>query len=192
MNRVFLDANVLYSNTARSLLIWLHINGAVDVFWSMEVWEEGFAAYARTHDAAIADRFRSAMTRNAIASYPSCMVQLPTFKAIGLKDPDDEHVVAAAIECTADYLVTNDETLLSENLTKFDLAAIRPDDVMMDLTKTARLSVIQSVHDHISNLPISRPSLASYMQSLRKAGLEKFADWTEQQRKAKKLFAEVW
>ncbi len=166
MTKVFLDANVLYSNTTRSHFIWLHINRAVDVFWSMEVWEEAFNAYARTHDPNVAAKFRSSMTRNAITGYPACMINTPTsFVPIGLKDPNDEHVVAAATACDADYLVTSDADLLAEDLSKFDLIQIKPDDFMITvLTKATPLLAVQSVRDHMANLIKTKPSISSHLR----------------------------
>ena len=90
MIKVFLDANVLYSNTMRSLFIWLHVNRVVEIYWTMEVWEEVFRGYGRKNDATKTESFRSSLTKNAIAEYPSCMVRLSPFEPIGLKDYNDE------------------------------------------------------------------------------------------------------
>lgn len=193
MKKVFLDANTLYSGTTRSLFIWFHKNLVIEVFWSAEVWEEVFAAYARSHDAVEANKFRAAIVNNAITLYSECMVRLTEHTPIGLKDPDDEHVFAAAKECNADYLVTSDEQLLRENLSEHQIIQTRPDDLIADLLiKESPIVVAKSAHDHISSLVVTKPSIASYKQSLRRAGLEKFADWLEQRQKARKLFAEVW
>lgn len=74
MNKVFLDANILYSNTLRSLFIWLHVNRVIRIFWTIEAWEEAFIAFGRTNDLATATRFRGSMTKNAIAMYPECLI----------------------------------------------------------------------------------------------------------------------
>jgi predicted nucleic acid-binding protein len=193
MTMVFLDANVLYSNTTRSLFVWLHINKVIEVCWSMEVWEETFIAFGRSHNSLETTKFRSSMTKNAITGYPLSMVRPLKYPAVGLKDINDEHVVAAARTCNADYLVTLDEALLAEDLTKLYLVQIKPDDLIMGvLLKTTPKTVVQSVQDHITNLSKSKPTLPVYLEGLRKAGLIGFAEWLESQRKSKKLFAEVW
>jgi predicted nucleic acid-binding protein len=97
MSKVFLDANILYSNTLRSLFIWLHKGQVIKVFWSMEVWEEAFNAFSRSHDADMSNKFRSSMLKNAITVYTECMVRVYDFTPIQLKDPNDEHVLSAAM-----------------------------------------------------------------------------------------------
>lgn len=192
MTKIFLDANVLYSTTIRSLFIWLNANDTVKIFWSMETWDEVFTAYSTHHEASESNRFRSSMTE-VIATYPDCLTRAtPLSTPMGLKDQKDEHVIAAAFECGASYVVTNDKPLLNEDLSKVDLVAIEPDDLLMTLAKNTPLDVIEGVHAHIASLRKSQPSIASYLQSLRNAGLVTFAAWLERRRKAKKLFAEVW
>jgi len=193
MTKVFLDANILYPNTVRSLFIWLHKSGTVEIFWSMGVWEEAFTVFSRSHNDIESARFRSVITEKVIAGYPECLVadlSQPTF--LGLKDKNDEHVVAAAASCNADYLISDDGVLLGEDLSKTSLIALKPDDLMIKLVSESPQSVVRSVHDHIENLPKTRPSIATYLQSLRNSGLTKFAGWSEQRQKSKKLFSEVW
>ena len=192
MIKIFVDANVLYSNAIRSLFIWLNTNDAIKIYWSMEAWEEVFAAYAKHHSDVDSNKFRAAMME-AVAAYPECLVQTVRSPIpVGLKDAKDEHIVAAAVECGADYVVTNDGALLDEDLTKLDLITIKPDDMMMVLAEATSLAVVQGVRDHVASLQKSRPSIATYLQGLRNAGIEKFADWLERRRKAKKLFPELW
>jgi hypothetical protein len=120
------------------------------------------------------------------------MIKVPAYQPVGLKDPNDEHVVAAAKAGEVDYLVTNDVTLLGEDLNQLDLLSTKPDDLLMALVKSSSKSLIQSVRDHISNLPKSKPSLDIYIQSLRKAGLVQFGSWLEKKKTTNKLFPEVW
>jgi predicted nucleic acid-binding protein len=193
MTRVFLDANVLYSNTLRSLFIWLHKDRVIEVFWSMEVWEEAFAAFTRNNDAEKAHKFRASMIKNAITLHTECLVRVPEHSSAGLSDPNDEHVVAAAIESGSDYLVTNDKPLLQDALRNHDIKQIRPDDLISKLLiGESPAGVIRSVHDHIASLTNSRPSIAYYLTSLENAGLAEFASWLNERNETGKLFSEVW
>lgn len=189
--KVFLDANILYSNTLRGLFIWLHVNRVLHVFWSMEVWEEAFIALERT-DPGGATKIRSAMIENAIITYPECMVGLALLSNLGIKDKDDEHVVSAAIEARVDYIVTNDRVLQVEDLSRFDVAAVDPDAMMMTVVEKNKRGVISSVKDQISSLVKTQPKKSAYISSLKKNNLSKFSHWCESMDKAKKLFAEVW
>ncbi len=51
MIKVFLDANILYSNTSRSLFVWLHVNGIIEIYWSYDVWQEVFEAFRKNQPA---------------------------------------------------------------------------------------------------------------------------------------------
>ncbi len=116
MFKVFLDANILYSGTCRSLLIWLHVNRAVEIYWSQEAWDEVFRNFADKNDVDKSVRFKSSMQKNAIDEFPECMVSPGFFTPVGLKDKDDEHILAAAVVASADFLLTNDVILLDEVL----------------------------------------------------------------------------
>ena len=77
MKKVFLDANVLYSSTNRSLFIWLHTNKVVEIYWSQPAWDEVFKNYGIKNPKKDMS-FRSSMKKNAIDKFNECMVSLAT------------------------------------------------------------------------------------------------------------------
>jgi hypothetical protein len=66
MFNVFLDANILYSGTCRSLFIWLHVNRAVEIYWSQEVWNEVFRNFAEKNEVEKSARFKMSMQKKDI------------------------------------------------------------------------------------------------------------------------------
>ena len=177
MKKVFLDANVLYSGTNRSLFIWLHTNKVVEIYWSQPAWDEVFKNYGINNPEKDMS-FRSSMKKNAIDKFNECMVSLATHAPMGLKDKDDEHILAAAVQSNCEYLLTNDLILLSEALqAALTITLMSPDDFLSEVAvKYASESVRQSVEDHINSLN-SKPSKADYLSSLNKSQLTKFAAW---------------
>jgi predicted nucleic acid-binding protein len=104
-----LDANVLVPAALRDLLLNLGEAGLIVCLWSADILDETFRSIAarrpdlRTEQLA---RNREVMERAfdgaAITGYEH---HIP---ALSLPDPDDRHVLAAAIEGGADHIVTRD------------------------------------------------------------------------------------
>ena len=101
------DANVLYPAQLRDLLMRLTVDGLVRAHWSEQIHEEWIRNVLSNHpDVRRADlrRTRQLMER----ALPDARVKgyehrLPD---LTLPDPDDRHVLAAAIEVDATYIVT--------------------------------------------------------------------------------------
>ena len=181
MKKVFLDANVLYSGTCRSLFIWLHANKVVEIYWSQLAWDEVFRNFEINNDVETGAKFQTSMQKNAIDKYPEYMVRVASFTPAGLKDKDDEHILAAAVQANTDFLLTNDVVLLSENLSaKIYVKLIKPDDFLVDEAALYSPEAIkQSVEDHINNLAKTKPSRSDYLESLKRSQLGRFAAWLE-------------
>lgn len=98
-----------------------------------------------------------------------------------MTDSDDEHILAAAIYCDADFLVTKDEILIADPKAKgTDIKLIRPDDLLVNhLCINHPNGVRQSVRDHIASLTTTKPTRGDYVQSLERVSLLKFASWIE-------------
>lgn len=47
MEKIVIDANVLYSNTLRSLFLWFLWRGECATVWTKEIWEEVFRNYSK-------------------------------------------------------------------------------------------------------------------------------------------------
>ncbi len=83
----------------------------------------------------------------------------PLIDALVLPDPDDRHVLAAAIRCGAQCIVTrNLRDFPSESLTAFGVEAIHPDEFVLDLIDLAPeivLRVLQEQAAALRNPPVT-------------------------------------
>src|ERR1700693_4481069 len=105
--RAFLDANVLYPVSLRNLLMRLTLAKLFQALWSSDVHEEWIRAVLRDRpdlSAAQLHSVRAAMDEQAADSLVTGYEFL--IPSITLPDPDDRHVLAAAIVAGADVIVT--------------------------------------------------------------------------------------
>lgn len=109
---VIYDANALFGNTQRDLLIRLAQSGLVQAKWTHAILDEvqrNLAANLPDIDPAKLERLRTLM----INAVPDCLVEEYESIIEGLKlpDPDDRHVLAAAIKANAQMIVTSGRVL---------------------------------------------------------------------------------
>ena len=110
---VVYEANVLYPNTLRDLLIRIaqqpHL---VQAKWTRKILDEMLGALRRNRpdiDEAKAERLRERMN----AAVRDCLVEgyEPLIGILELPDPGDRHVLAAAIKVNAQLIVTRDRKI---------------------------------------------------------------------------------
>ncbi len=104
--KVLIDACVLYPTVLRELVLAYARTGAFEPLWSERILEEWRRAAKRKsdHDAVIAE----GEIALAKAAFPNASVQTgaDTEKRLFLPDPNDIHVLAAAVDGGADALLT--------------------------------------------------------------------------------------
>ena len=116
----FLDASVLYPELVRDILLRLASRNVFQPRWSARVQEEWAAALSRNRPDIPAARI--ARTRHLMdLNFEGAAVEgfVHRIAALALPDPDDRHVLAAAIHCGATVIVT-------ANLRDFPAAALDP------------------------------------------------------------------
>ncbi|MFD3627931.1 PIN domain-containing protein [Streptomyces sp. NPDC058698] len=104
---VIYDACVLYPNTLRDLLIRVSLNGFVRARWTDMILDEVDRNIAQDYGISPAKlQRRRALMNGAIRD---CLVTgfEPLIEGLKLPDPDDRHVLAAAIQAGAQVVVTN-------------------------------------------------------------------------------------
>jgi hypothetical protein len=96
---------------------------------------------------------------------------------IDLPDPDDRHVVVAAMKGRADAIVTaNLADFPGKLLARFDIEVVHPDDFLLDqldLNPRIVIDVVREQADHTRNPPLEPVDLLS---RLVKYGVPGFAD----------------
>lgn len=91
---------------------------------------------------------------------------------LSLPDPDDRHVLAGAIKCNADAIVTfNLKDFPNDILVQYEVEAIHPDDFITDLFDLCTPKVVQSMRTHRARLNYPPLTPDEYIQCFAKQGL---------------------
>lgn len=167
----FLDANILYPVSLRNLLMRLALNGLFQARWSADVHEEWIRAVLRDRPDIPMERLqqiRAAMDREAqdavVTGYESLI------EGLTLPDPNDRHVLAAAIVGHADVIVTrNLRDFPDEALDPYGIEAQHPDEFVRHLLDLAPVLVVDAVRDQqaaLTNPPVTMPELLAVFERL--------------------------
>lgn len=151
---VLYDACALHPAPLRDLLIRLGRTGLVRARWSEPILDECFRSILERRPdlrpEALA-RSRQLMTE----AIPDCIVSgfEPLIDGLSLPDPDDRHVLAAAIKSSAQVIVTaNLSDFPAATLAAFDIEAKHPDDFVLDLIDLAPAKVALVVSEQAASL----------------------------------------
>lgn len=94
-----------------------------------------------------------------------------------LPDPDDRHVVAAAIEAEADWIVTwNLRDFPQSTLRTYGLSAITPDLLLLQLLEKRESETRRVLKETRLSLKNPEKSVAEYLATLRQQGLVGFCE----------------
>lgn len=130
--KVLIDACVLFPTVLRELVLDYADAGGFQPLWSDRILEEWRRAAARNDaDPAIAD----VEIARAIARFPDAMAEasFETQSRLSLPDPDDVHVLAAAIDGGADELLTlNSKDFPTRTLSREGILLRHPDEFLLE------------------------------------------------------------
>ncbi|MBN6742594.1 PIN domain-containing protein [Acidithiobacillus sp. MC6.1] len=181
---VVLDACVLYPAPLRDLLLRLAGTGLYRARWTDQIHDE-WIRNLRLNRPDL-DPARLHRTRQLIdKSVPDCLVSGFEYliEAVTLPDPDDRHVLAAAIVAQADLIVTaNLKDFPAESLAPHNLEAKHPDDFLVEQFDLQAAKFLGAVAEHRAALKSPPKSQKQYLETLSGLGLpqivEKLKDWT--------------
>ncbi len=169
----FLDANVLYPAELRSFLMYLALAGTFQARWSNDVHEEWISnLLANRPDL---NRTQLERTRQLMDAHaPGSLVTGFEYRIEGLTlpDPDDRHVLAAAVHGKASVIITNNlKDFPNRVLQGHDLRAQAPDDFVKTLL-TADPDVVRSAAEaHRMSLRNPPKTVDEYLSTLAIQGL---------------------
>jgi predicted nucleic acid-binding protein len=157
----FLDASVLYPALLRNLLMHLALRDLFQARWSDRVYEEWIAALLRNRPdltSAQLARTRRLMDENVddalVFGYEHLVGQFT------LPDPDDRHVLAAAIHGGASVIVTaNLRDFPADVLAAHSIEAQHPDAFVSTRLDENPEEVIASLHE--MRLDLKKPPFTS-------------------------------
>ena len=167
---VVYDANVLYPSTLRDLLIRIAQAGLVQAKWTDRILDDMFdnlmANRPDLRPAAL-DRTRHLMN----AAVRDCLISgyEPIVAGLDLPDPDDRHVLAAAIRAHAQVIVTtNLKDFPPTYLALWDIEAKHPDDFVLDqldLDPAAIIGAVSAIAATWRNPPGTAPDVLERLET---------------------------
>jgi predicted nucleic acid-binding protein len=168
------DACVLYPFHLRNVLIQSAFDGLVDARWTDDIhdeWMRNLAANTPTLPIerleVTRDRMKSVLPEADVANYR------PLVAGPKLPDPDDRHVLAAAIAGKASIIVTwNLKDFPAGDLSPYGVTSKSPDDFLTDLHAAFPEALISSVASARRNLRKTTPTAKAFVDALEQGGLK--------------------
>ena len=164
------DANILYPAPLRDLFIRIAQAGLVLARWTETIHDEWTRNVLKNNPTLTAKRLTR--TRNLMnEAVRDCLVtgHEDLIASLSLPDPDDRHVLAAAIRARASVIVTYNLTdFPPETLVRFDLEAQHPDDFLVYLLDMAPGTVCAAVkrqREGLRNPPKTAQELLTTLES---------------------------
>jgi predicted nucleic acid-binding protein len=174
---VVYDACVLYPAPLRDLLMRLALTDLYRARWSVQIHEEWINAVLRNRPVLSREqleRTRSLMNahvRDALVNGHQSLIP-----ALELPDPDDRHVLAAAIQCGADLIVTfNLDDFPEHALASYGIGACHPDLFLVDQLNLDAERVCLAMRQHRASLRNPPKTVDEYLATLEEQGLTRFS-----------------
>lgn len=170
---VVYDACVLYPAPLRDFLMWLALSGCFRARWSERIhdeWKRKLLKNRPDLTAAQLDRTSALMDR----AIPDAVVTgfETLIPGLVLPDPDDRHVLAAAVRCNASVIVTfNQRDFPDAALSEFRIEAQHPDEFIDNLFDLDQAAVVGAAQRQRAQLVKPKLDVERYLEVLLKQGL---------------------
>jgi len=170
-----LDANVIYSYSLRDCFITLAVTG-VRVRWSDQIEAEFIGARRRKSlQQGLQAQRVVALMRAAVPDYRA-VASARRINTLTLPDPDDRHVLAAAIETRADVIVTdNRRDFPPAVLEPHGILILTPDQALCELHDEDPERMIQAAADMRARMVAPPHSPEAWLARLETAGAKALA-----------------
>lgn len=151
---VVLDACVLYPAHLRDFLLHLAQQQLFVPKWTDQIndeWVRNVLNNRPELSVSNFERLRSLMND----AFPNANVKgyKPLMKGLILPDVDDIHVLATAIKCDADAIITfNLKDFPPKELAKHGIQAVHPDDFLVSKIESSPLKAVQAFENQLKNL----------------------------------------
>lgn len=167
------DACVLYPAPLRDFLMWLGLSGRFRARWSRQIHDEWKRSLLRVRTDLSAEQLNrtsdlmdQAIPDGLVTGHETLLEELR------LPDPDDRHVLAAAIRCGASVIVTfNEKDFPDAVLAPFGIEAQHPDlfiDNLFDLDPAAVVTAAQRQRAQLTDPPVP---VDTFLDTLLRQGL---------------------
>ena len=174
----FIDANVFYGARLRSLVLYLAQTKLFRARWSDRVHDEWIRNLLQKRpDLKAGDLARTRQIMDASVLDALVTGYEPLIEAMVLPDPDDRHVLAAAVVCKASCIVTfNVSDFPPDRLAPYGLHTVHPDDFLLDVASIDPPSFAGAVREDLEHYRAPPLDLPEYVVALRKAGVPRIAE----------------
>lgn len=170
---VVYDACVLYPAPLRDFLMWLGLSGRFRARWTTQIHDEWKRNLLQNRPDLAPEQLdrTSALMDVAI---PDALVagHEALIPGLTLPDPDDRHVLAAAVRCGASVIVTfNERDFPEDELAPFAIEAQHPDlfvENLFDLDQAAVIEAARRQRQSLKNPPFDADQ---YLDLLLRQGL---------------------
>jgi predicted nucleic acid-binding protein len=170
---VVYDANVFFGNTHRDLHIRIALAGLVQAKWTSQILDEAMRSVAARYPDVTPEKV-TRLRELINAAVPDCLVtgHEPLIQGLKLPDPDDRHVLAAAIKAGAQVIVTeNLRDFPPGAMAEWNVEAKSPDDFVLDQI-SIDLKVVYACVQDIANSRRQRPeTVGDVLTQMERAGL---------------------
>lgn len=155
--------------------MWLALSGRFRARWTKEIhgeWKRNLLKNRTDLTMQQLDRTSELMDRAIPDACVSDYEDLVT--GLSLPDPDDRHVLAAAIRCGAGVIVTfNLKDFPDEHLAPFGIEAQHPDEFVENLFHLDSAAVIAAAQRHRKQLKTPAMDVETFLSLLQRQGLKK-------------------
>ena len=172
---VVYDACVLYPAPLRSFLMYLAVTDLFRARWTNDIHEEWMRNVVKDHPDITrtqVERIRELMdahVRDCLVSGYETLVP-----SLSLPDPDDRHVLAAAIVCKANAIVTfNLKDFPKKALKPHGIEAQHPDEFLTNQLALAPSVVCAAAEQQRKSLKNPPKTVAEYLEAFERQGLAK-------------------
>lgn len=171
---VLYDACVLYPAPLRSFLMHLTMTGLYKARWSDDIHEEWMRNVEKDYpdiSRGQVEKIRDLMN----AHVDDCLATgyEALIPSLALPDPNDRHVLAAAIQCGANIILTfNLADFPEAHLQPHGLKAICPDDFLVQQMGFASDMVCEAARRQRSSLKNPPLTVEEYLRTLERQGLK--------------------
>lgn len=170
---VVYDACVLYPAPLRDFFMWLALTKLFKARWTDEIHDEWIRNLLQNRSDLTLEQLTR--TKNLMnAHVDRCLVTdyQELIPKLQLPDPDDRHVLAAAIQCTANLIVTfNLSDFPTEVLATYGMIAQHPDDFILSLIAFDSKAVCAAAERQRSTLKNPPKTVDEYLETLLEQGL---------------------
>jgi hypothetical protein len=170
---VVYDACVLFPAPLRDLLIRVAGTGLVRAHWTDQIIEECFRAILRERtDLAPENLERTKALMNRALPDDNVTGHEILVDGFELPDPDDRHVLAAAVRIGAQAIVTfNSRDFPASALHRLGIEAKHPDDFLVEAFDLAPGAIAAAVNEQAGSLKNPPRTVAEVLDTLQRQGL---------------------